>query len=278
MRPGPLPLVIVPVFNALEHVKVCLLSIHNASPHAPVLVIDDGSTDEAVRTFLQSWAAQSDRHELQTRAINKGFVATVNQGMRHSGGDVILLNSDTQVSRGWFESLGRCLAEVSDIATATPWTNNGEIASFPKLCESHSIPEDLDAIARVFRASGPPEYPEIPTAVGFCMAISRSAIDRVGLFDEKIFGRGYGEENDFSLRAASAGMHNVLCDDAYVAHRGQASFGPLGLAPGPESMQRLLERHPGYLDMISAYIEQDPLAPRRQVLATALHRSGVKID
>jgi hypothetical protein len=123
----------------------------------------------------------------------------------------------------------------------------------------------------------PPLYPELPTAVGFCMAIARRAVDRVGLFDEARFGRGYGEENDFSLRARAAGLRNVLCDDVYVAHAGGRSFGPLGLRPDETSMQRLLDRHPGYLETVQAFIAEDPLAARRGTILDALERAGLRL-
>jgi hypothetical protein len=163
------------------------------------------------------------------------------------------------------------------MATATPWTNNGEIASLPVFCRDNPVPPDCDAVAAVIAAAGPPVYPELPTAVGFCMAIARRAIDRVGLFDEQLFGRGYGEENDFAMRVRAAGMRNVLCDDVYVAHRGGRSFAPLGLKPGEDSMRRLLSRHPDYLAQVQDFIARDPLAERRQAIVEALDRAGVRL-
>ena len=143
----------------------------------------------------------------------------------------------------------------------------------------NELPEgvDVDAFARLVARASRRSYPRIPTAVGFCMAISRRAIDHVGVFDEALFGKGYGEENDFSMRVARAGMRNVLCDDVYVAHVGGRSFGPLGLEPGEESMQRLLSRHPGYLEIVQAFIENDPLAGRRSEILESLDRAGLRL-
>ncbi len=70
---------------------------------------------------------------------------------------------------------------------------------------------------------------EIPTTVGFCMYIKRSCIDAVGLFDENTFGRGYGEECDFCLRASQKGWGHVLCADTFVYHAGGVGFGSLSL-------------------------------------------------
>jgi GT2 family glycosyltransferase len=135
------------------------------------------------------------------------------------------------------------------------------------------VPQNPDAIATVIASCGKPNYPEMPTAVGFCMAISFRAIQRVGLFDEETFGRGYGEENDFCQRAEQAGLRNVLCDNAYVIHHGGASFGPLDLKPDEKSMQRLLAKHPDYQRKVMEFIQEDPLAPRRQEILDCLQRA-----
>jgi GT2 family glycosyltransferase len=102
------------------------------------------------------------------------------------------------------------------------------------------------------------------------MAIRRSVLTRIGDFDQPTFGRGYGEENDFCLRAAAHGWRNVLCDDAYVVHQGGASFGPLGQAPGGENLARLVARYPRYNALIADFIARDPLATRRARIAAAL--------
>jgi hypothetical protein len=109
------------------------------------------------------------------------------------------------------------------------------------------------------------------------MAISRHAIDRAGLFNESLFGRGYGEENDFSRRVALLGMRNVLCDDVYVAHLGGRSFGPAGMRPDQASMERVLSQHPDYLELVQAFIAADPLQPRREEILRALERAGVAL-
>jgi GT2 family glycosyltransferase len=261
-----MPVIVVPVFNAFEHLRNCLASIERTVPaDTPVLLIDDASTDERVLPFIQSWVDSAKAcRDLIVHRENQGFVATANRGLRDAQADVILLNSDTEVSAGWLECLARCLESDPMIATATPWSNNGEIVSLPEFCTNNPPPVDADRLARAIQACGQPTYPDLPTAVGFCMAISWRAIERIGVFDEAAFGRGYGEENDFCQRAEQTGFRNVLCDDAYVVHHGAASFGPLGLQPDEGSMQRLLAKHPGYLEQVSEFIQSDPLARRRQ--------------
>lgn len=271
------PVVIVPVFNAYEHLLVCLESLaRNLPSKAKVLLIDDASTDARVYPFLQSWVEEETScRRLVRHEQNRGFVATANHGMGLAGTDVVLLNSDTEVTGGWLEQLADCLASDGSIATATPWSNNGEIVSIPAFCAANPAPENPEAIAGIIASCGRPDYPVMPTAVGFCMAISLRAIKLVGLFDELTFGLGYGEENDFCQRAERAGLRNVLCDNAYVVHHGGASFGPLGLKPDENSMQRLLAKHPDYIRAVSEFIQTDPLADRRQEILDCLERAGV---
>ena len=276
--------VVIPVFNALEALELCLQSVaQTVDSDTQVIVIDDASTDERILGLIQSVIDKGGpRWRLVRQPKNLGFVATANLGMKLAHGDLVLLNSDTIVTPGWLQGLARCLASDTSIATATPWTNNGEIVSLPEFCQSNPVPPNPAGIAAamdgVLANSGLENYPELPTAVGFCMAISRTAIDVIGGFDEAQFGRGYGEENDFSLRARAAGLRNVLCGDVYVVHQGGQSFGPLGLRPDEASMQRLLERHPGYQQEISEYVASDPLAAHREAVCGAVLDAGARFQ
>lgn len=257
--------IVVPVFNAPGAVRRCLDALADTiDTRQPVIVIDDASTDPAIPELLASQPRQWTRVRNET---NLGFVATANLGMTlATGQDVILLNADTVVTAGWLDAIRRCADADRSIASVTPLTNNGEIASIPAFCRANPWPEKPERWARACREAGPPQYPEVPTAVGFCMFMRRQAIDDIGLFDEQAYGRGYGEENDWCMRAIRAGWRHVLCDDAFVAHEGGASFGPLGLEPGGEAMATLLSRFPDYMERVEAFIEADPMAGRRQLI------------
>jgi len=253
--------VVVPVHNALDATRRCLKALRSLAPDYPVVVIDDASTSSGIQALMAGLPTNWVRIRNET---NLGFTGTANLGMSVTGReDVILLNSDTQVTAGWLEAIEACAATDATIASITPLTNNGEIASIPQFCQPNPWPDHPERWAQACRQSGPPFYPEVPTGVGFCMYFRRACIDEIGVFDEQAFGRGYGEENDWCMRAIKAGWRHVLCDSAYVAHQGNASFGPLGLGPGGKAMETLLGRHPDYLERVQAFIEADPMAERR---------------
>lgn len=267
--------IIVPVFNAHDVLGPCLASLDRHAPGTPVLVVDDASDDDRVAPLLRSWVAGRPHARLIELPLNRGFVHAANRGVSETRGDIVLLNSDTVVSDGWLESLERCLASDPSIATATPWSNNAEIVSLPEFCVNNPAPDDPARWAAAVRSCARGRYPDLPTAVGFCMAVSRAAIDSLGFFDEEAFGRGYGEENDFCRRAAAAGWRNVLCEDAYVVHRGGQSFAPLGLRPGAETMSRLLRKHPDYADIVAGWIRRDPLADQRRDIVAAFQSGKI---
>lgn len=265
--------VIVPAYGAAAELEACLESLAGTLPAGVrVLLADDASPGDAVVEVAQRWAG-SGRIALDhvRRPRNLGFVGNVNEALREIGRhDAVLLNSDTIVTRGWLERMLECAASDARVASITPWSNNAEICSFPEFCRSNALPMRLDQLAEAAMSAGVPEYPELPTGVGFCLFLRRAALDAIGDFDQATFGRGYGEENDWCLRASGHGWRHVLCDNAYVVHRGGASFGPEGLAPGGENLARLNARYPGYNAAIADFILRDPLRALRERLARRL--------
>ena len=267
--------VVIPVYNAPADLERCVESVlaHTAGRYRLVL-IDDASPDPAIRACFSELATRALPHLVLLRNDeNLGFIGASNRGMRLSRADVVLLNSDTVVTAGWLDALARCAASDARIGTVTPFSNNAEICSFPRFCEDNGWPEDVDpeSVRAALAAAAAPTYPDLPTGVGFCFYVRRALIDAVGVFDPA-FGEGYGEENDFCLRAAQAGFRNVLCDDAFVVHLGGRSFAGRKAELGARNMPRLLERHPDYLDLVRGYIAADPLGPIR---AAALARYRV---
>jgi GT2 family glycosyltransferase/glycosyltransferase involved in cell wall biosynthesis len=261
--------IVVPVFNAVGELARCVESVlQHATGDWRLTLIDDGSPDPAIRGYFAKLEARRlPRLALLANERNQGFTLTANRGMREArvGADVVLLNSDTVVTRGWLDALTRCAASDERVGTITPFSNNAEICSLPRFCTNNPWPSGADPeplVAALARAAVP-TYPDLPTGVGFCLYVRRALIDAIGVFDPA-FGLGYGEENDYCLRAAAAGFRNVLCEDAFVLHLGGSSFGDKRADLGRRNMALLLERHPGYLDLVRAYIGADPLRPLRE--------------
>ena len=265
--------VIIPVFNAFADVIRCLDSVLRLTPvHARIVLIDDASTDPRIAPYVMQVQSQHTERVLYLQnESNLGFVHTVNRGMALSQHDVVLLNSDTEVTPDWLEGLVACADADPHTATVTPFSNNAEICAYPVFCRNTQVGDlDLTALCQTMAQAHDGSYPEIPTAVGFCMFIRRKALDAVGLFDAERFGRGYGEENEFCCRASAAGFKHWLCTDAFVVHHGGRSF----LGDTSELKQRhlaaLLQLFPDYSDRIAQFVAADPIAPYRRRIQHAL--------
>lgn len=255
--------IVIPIYNAYEFTVQCIESILKYTDGEYNLVlINDCSPDKRVGEYLEELGRKKiDNIYIMNNDINLGFVGTVNRGMSFSNNDVILLNSDTEVTPRWLEKLVACAYKNERIATVTPLTNNGTICSVPNFCEDNELPLhlSLNQYAEVIEKTSLKMYPDIPTAVGFCMYIKRSVISEIGLFDQETFGKGYGEENDFCCRALEAGYTHVLCDDTFIYHKGSTSF--LGDKEKyiNKNLQILNNRYGYYDHMIQKFILTNPL-------------------
>lgn len=75
-------------------------------------------------------------------------------------------------------------------------------------------------------AIAPRAFPRVGMLNGFCFGMTRQVIDAIGDFDEEAFPDGYGEEQDYCLRAVQAGFDLAIADHAYVYHAGTRSYDP----------------------------------------------------
>jgi GT2 family glycosyltransferase/glycosyltransferase involved in cell wall biosynthesis len=275
--------VVVPVYRNLDETRRCLESLlaSQLPANARLLVYNDQSPEPAVTEYLRSLASQG-RILLRENEQNLGFVGTVNRAMSESlaaesRDAVLLLNSDTEVANDWLQRMSAHAAADPTVGSVTAMSNNATICSYPHI-GANEVPEnctlaELDALAaRVNRGVAV----DIPTAVGFCMLIPLRCLREVGLFDEEAFGKGYGEENDFCLRAAAQGYHHLFATDVFVRHVGEVSFGSTS-SPGKENAGRvILARYPDYNNMIARHVGEDPAFVARVRLTFALWKHDRK--
>ncbi|MBT2763310.1 glycosyltransferase [Paenibacillus sp. ISL-20] len=258
--------IVIPVYNALDELKECVESLikHTDLNNNRIVIINDCSSDKNVSVYLNNLNNLSgDSIIVLNNTSNLGFVGTVNRGMSYSDSDVVLLNSDTIVTDSWLKKMQNVAYSDQTIATVTPLTNNGSICSVPVFLEDNEIPEgySIDSFARFIEKISMKYFMEIPTAVGFCMYIKRNVINEVGLFDDKTFGKGYAEENDFCCRVIEHGYKNVLDDHTFIYHKGSMSFQGEKLELLKKNLEILNDRYPYYERNVHDFIVNNPLKP-----------------
>jgi GT2 family glycosyltransferase len=281
--------VFIPVHGAHDQFVECMHSVLRNTPiDVPVLVADDASPDDRSRRFLD---------ELETAGVlehsvyyfrsteNRGFVATTNDAFaRTAPADVLVVNSDCVVTAGWFHAMVSAAHQSTLVATVSVFTNHGTILSLPyRNRPQPALPQTIDpnaAAAAIAAASGTLR-PRLPTVVGHCFYVRREALELVGPFD-LAFSPGYGEEVDFAQRCSLHGLVHVVADDAFVLHKGSASFASNG-APNPlkEEHDRMVGvRYPYYYDWICKFAEDEtsPFARAFGVAERSLRNLTVSID
>ena len=170
---APRVTVVVSVYNALEKVERCIESLlaHTAEPHR-ILVIDDHSPDPQVWWRLQEHAASADRLLTIRHTENLGYTATINHSCRLAArDDVVLLNSDTEVTPRWLEKLIAAAGSAENVATVTPLSNAAGAFSVPRNHRMNFLPSGVSAeeMAQVVERLSDRLYLRVPTGNGFCL-------------------------------------------------------------------------------------------------------------
>lgn len=226
------PLVCIPLYGAHDFFLRCVESVLAHTPaDVPILVCDDASPEPASR----AWLEELDRRGVLDHEVvylrqprNVGFVRNVNIAFATApDADVVVLNSDCVVAEEWLTRMHAAAYSDSLVATVSTLTNHGTIVSVPRRnAPTGGFPQDIsfERAAAAVRERSPRLRPRIPTAIGHCMYVRRSALDLVGPFDEGL-SPAYGEEVDFSQRCIVRGLIHVVADDVLVNHHGNASLG-----------------------------------------------------
>ena len=221
--------IVIPVFNAFEDVQLCIKSIKNSTfKNYQIIIADDGSEEE-VQNWLLSYAAANNNVKVLIPDKNRGYTKNVNSAIKHLSTDfIILLNSDTQVYGSWIEQLLFPFLKDPSVGISGPLSNAGGWQTVPNLRGNSALPAHLD-IKKVNEFLQNEAYSEsyaISDIInGFCFCFSKEVKKKVGVFDEQEFPLGYGEEDDFCIRARRAGFKNVVVTTAYVHHSKSKSFG-----------------------------------------------------
>ncbi|MBS7792775.1 glycosyltransferase family 2 protein [Roseococcus sp. SDR] len=230
----PFTQVILPVYNGHDEVRACLHALRAAATGPmQVVMVDDGSRDFTAE-MLRAEAAADPRFILHRRDINRGYTKSINEGVLLTGADwVVVLNSDTLVSKGWLDRLHAAAQARPGTGMVGPLSNAATWQSIPAAKRPDGAwstnaliePRHLERLQAILDEVSERAYPEFPVLNGFCTLIARAVFDRVGLYDEDAFPTGYGEETDLCLRARQAGFRLTLADDCFVFHHKSVTFG-----------------------------------------------------
>lgn len=259
------PVVLIPVGVDEDALDACLAALEASTPTGTrVWLADDAQAGPRATAIIEGWLAHTRMQAAHTRrARSIGEAAHLDEALRACGdADVAVLSADARPTPGWLQRLTACLAHDPTIATATPWSNAGEAAAWPRIGEIVPLDEAPSRLARAC-AQLPPTYPDLPAAVGHALLIRGSARERAGGLDAASFHSWYAALTDFSLRLSGLGWRNVLCETAFVL-RSDEGHSQLG------DMDRLSVRWPAWHARLANFLMEDPLHRLRTQLQETL--------
>ena len=261
-RADKLPIVLLPVGTDDDALDACLAALDAGTPAGTrIWLADDAQAGPRGLAIIERWLASTPlAADYSRRQRTLGEVAHIDEALSACGNaDVAVLAADAIPAPGWLVQLATCFERDPAIASATPWSNAGEAAAWPRVGDIAPVPADLERIARAC-ATMPPRHPELPAAVAHAVLLRGSARKRTGGLDGASYGSWYAALVDLSLRLAGMGWRNVLCETAFVARGGEGS-------PADGDLDVLAARWPAWHPRLAEFLMQDPVAALRDELS-----------
>ncbi len=213
--------IIIPSWNGCHLLKTLIPSLDDQlADDISAMVVDNGSTDETVEWLTHNWP----RIKIIALPDNLGFAGAVNAGIKACGDDdVILLNNDTIVQKGWLKALISARDTFTDVHIfASRILNARPPYHIDTAGDGFTIAGFGYKIGWLEKDSSKFDVPqEVFAASGCSVLIRREVFNFVGLFDEDFF--AFGEDLDFCFRARLAGFRVLYIPDAKVHHMVRAT-------------------------------------------------------
>jgi GT2 family glycosyltransferase len=212
--------IIVPVYNNLQYTEKFISSLAYQTEFR-LIIIDNGS-QETVKKYLNSIEAT-----VITNKENKGYTYAINQGLKISSADTILLaNNDTILTPGLIEKLRK---RIKTFDIVSPLSNNISKKPNPLLIDfKYTNLEELIKFSNEIESKNFDKTKEVEYVYGHCMMIRKDVLNKAGLLDKR-FKSGNYSDTDYCKRARINRFRIGLALDSFVYHFCHSTFKNLGV-------------------------------------------------
>ena len=266
--------IVMPIYNGVDETIAAIESIlkfyrdDNMHPYLSIrLVLGlDNPNNMKMKNEINAKYLGNSMISIIINENNLGFIQNCNKLFATVVEDeeVLLINSDVICpQKNWIQELIDTSNMSNDIGTVTPMSNCASIFSFPCPNAENSCihPEHLEIVNNAL-SERTSRMLVVPSCHGFCVLIRNTRLP----FELKLdptFGKGYGEENDLSLKIYKCGLKNVACPSVFIYHHESISFSGDKTQLLKRNLQILGERYPNYHADVQNWIAKDFLKPYR---------------
>lgn len=213
--------IVIPNYEALPCLKVCLEAIEAFTPEAHYeLVIVDNASGAETRSFLKNYESTSDNCKMIYNEHNMGFTYAVNQGITaaESGNDIILMNNDAIVTEGWLPALVEAKRDNPEAGLIAPQQVLPPNTQTMQVHVPYCAPErEVDVTISAHHGNLQKYYPldwrngyrALNWATFFCIYITRDAIDKAGLPDHKT-GRHFKSDHIYCRTVSETHLMQII--------------------------------------------------------------------
>jgi len=203
---APQASIVIPSHGRPQYLDVALASVSPQAKDAgaEVLVVSDGPDPQTANV------AQRHGAELVSLVTPSGLNAARNAGIEAAAADLIVfVDDDVSVPAGWLHALLAGVAAAPDREVYGGPIRASLEGGGPRACGREAPP--------LTTLDHGPEDRDVPHVWGANMAVRRSAITRIGGFDETI--RGRGDEEEWEHRYVRQGGRIRYVAGAWLEHR-----------------------------------------------------------
>lgn len=195
-----------------------------------IVYVDNGTPDNRYGYWEDLF---SEGVSLVKLPFNHGSVRAINVGLQMAmlspAPYILLLDNDTEIPSGDYDWLARWLKYFEDEKVGAAGAVSDYVSGVQYV---ESVPDrfqrDFKTVEEgVLKAEGVKDPQPAPLLVSFAMMLRKSAVEKVGLFDER-YEPGNYEDYDYSIRLRDSGYSLVVADSVWIHHKGSQTFGKMG--------------------------------------------------
>lgn len=217
--------IIILTYNNRAEIEACLSSVlaQRFTGKYKVFLVDNNSSDDTL-----SLLGKFSNIEIIKNSKNSGYAGGNNLGIKQAlsqGFDYfVLLNPDTEVAGDWLEQLVLLASAREDAGIV-----QSKVLFAAEKYRVNTVGNPLHFLGFSWSggyktlSSQHLDSKEVTLASGSAMLIKRQVLEKIGLFDERLF--MYHEDVDLCWRARLAGYKIFLSPNSKVWHKYSFSFG-----------------------------------------------------